>query len=37
MPNQPVYKVIFKNGSQVIEVFARQIDQIDMWVFIEIE
>jgi len=37
MPSQPVYKVIFHNGSQVFEVFARQIYQSDMWGFIEIE
>ncbi len=37
MPNQPVYKVIFQNGSQVFEVFARQIYQSDMWGFIEVE
>lgn len=37
MANQPVYKVIFQNGSQVFEVFARQIYQSDMWGFIEIE
>ena len=33
----PVYKVIFQNGNQVFEVFARQIYQSDMWGFIEIE
>ena len=37
MPAQPVYKVIFQNGNQVFEVFARQIYQSDMWGFIEIE
>ena len=37
MSNEPVYKVIFQNGSQVFEVFARQIYQSDMWGFIEIE
>jgi hypothetical protein len=37
MTNQPVYKVIFQNGSQVFEVFARQIYQSDMWGFIEVE
>ncbi len=37
MANQPVYKVIFQNGKQVFEVFARQIYQSDMWGFIEIE
>ena len=37
MPTQPVYKVIFQNGSQVFEVFARQIYQSDMWGFIEVE
>lgn len=37
MPSQPVYKVIFQNGNQVFEVFARQIYQSDMWGFIEIE
>ena len=37
MANEPVYKVIFQNGSQVFEVFARQIYQSDMWGFIEIE
>ena len=37
MASQPVYKVIFQNGSQVFEVFARQIYQSDMWGFIEIE
>jgi hypothetical protein len=37
MVNQPVYKVIFQNGNQVFEVFARQIYQSDMWGFIEVE
>jgi hypothetical protein len=37
MTNQPVYKVIFQNGNQLFEVFARQIYQSDMWGFIEIE
>ena len=37
MSNQPVYKVIFQNGNQVFEVFARQIYQSDMWGFIEVE
>ena len=37
MANEPVYKVIFQNGSQVFEVFARQIYQSDMWGFIEVE
>ena len=37
MPAQPVYKVIFQNGGQVFEVFARAIYQSDMWGFIEVE
>ena len=37
MASQPVYKVIFQNGNQVFEVFARQIYQSDMWGFIEVE
>ncbi|MEM1114069.1 MAG: DUF1820 family protein [Pseudomonadota bacterium] len=37
MATYPVYKVIFQNGGQVFEVFARQIYQSDMWGFIEIE
>ncbi len=37
MANQPVYKVIFQNGNQVFEIFARQIYQSDMWGFIEVE
>lgn len=37
MSNEPVYKVIFQNGSQVFEVYARQIYQSDMWGFIEVE
>ena len=37
MPSQSVYKVIFQNGNQVFEVFARQIYQSDMWGFIEVE
>ena len=37
MPAQPVYKVIFQNGNQVFEVFARAIYQSDMWGFIEVE
>ena len=37
MAREPVYKVIFQNGSQVFEVFARQIYQSDMWGFIEVE
>ena len=37
MSVQPVYKVIFQNGNQVFEVFARQIYQSDMWGFIDVE
>jgi hypothetical protein len=37
MSKEPVYKVIFQNGNQVFEVFARQIYQSDMWGFIEVE
>jgi hypothetical protein len=37
MANNPVYKVIFQNGNQVVELFARQIYQSDMWGFIEVE
>lgn len=37
MPTSPVYKVIFQSGNQVVEVFARQIYQSDMWGFIEVE
>ncbi len=37
MATYPVYKVIFQNGKQVFEVFARQIYQSDMWGFIEVE
>lgn len=37
MATHPVYKVIFQNGNQVVEIFARQIYQSDMWGFIEIE
>ena len=37
MANEPVYKVIFQNGNQVFEIFARQIYQSDMWGFIEVE
>ncbi|MEH6519106.1 MAG: DUF1820 family protein [Halioglobus sp.] len=37
MANYPVYKVIFQNGNQVFEVFAKQIYQSDMWGFIEVE
>jgi len=37
MASYPVYKVIFHNGNQVFELFARQIYQSDMWGFIEIE
>ena len=37
MSSQPTYKVIFHNGGQVYEVFARQIYQSDMWGFVEIE
>jgi hypothetical protein len=37
MAYNPVYKVIFQNGNQVFEIFARQIYQSDMWGFIEIE
>ena len=29
--------MIFQNGNQVFEVFARQIYQSDMWGFIEVE
>ena len=37
MSNQPVYKIIFHNGKQVFEVFAKHIYQSDMWGFVEIE
>jgi hypothetical protein len=37
MPSQPIYTVIFHNGGQVYEVFARQIYQSDMWGFVEVE
>jgi hypothetical protein len=37
MATHPVYKVIFQNGKQMFEVFARQIYQSDMWGFIEVE
>ena len=37
MSSQPTYKVIFHNGGQVYEVFARQIYRSDMWGFVEIE
>jgi hypothetical protein len=37
MSDESVYKVIFQNGGQVFEVFARQIYQSDMWGFIEVE
>jgi hypothetical protein len=37
MATTPVYKVIFRNGNQVMELFARQIYQSDMWGFIEVE
>jgi hypothetical protein len=37
MASQSIYKVIFQNGNQVFEVFARQIYQSDMWGFIEVE
>ena len=37
MSSSPVYKVIFQNGNQVVEIFARQIYQSDMWGFIEVE
>ena len=35
--NQPVYKIIFHNGKQIFEVYAKQIYQSDMWGFVEIE
>ena len=37
MASQSIYKVIFHNGGQVYELFARQIYQSDMWGFVEIE
>ncbi len=37
MNTNPVYKVIFQNGNQIVEIFARQIYQSDMWGFIEVE
>jgi hypothetical protein len=37
MATSPVYKVIFQNGNQIVELFARQIYQSDMWGFIEVE
>ena len=37
MSSKHVYKIIFQNGAQVFEVFARHIYQSDMWGFIEIE
>lgn len=35
--NQPIYKVIFVNQTQVYELYARQIFQSDLYGFIEIE
>lgn len=37
MASTPVYKVIFQNGNQIVEIFARQIYQSEMWGFIEVE
>ena len=37
MSNQPVYKIIFHNGKQIFEVYAKHIYQSDMWGFVEIE
>ena len=37
MSNQPVYKIIFHNGKEIFEVFAKHIYQSDMWGFVEIE
>ena len=37
MSSKHIYKIIFQNGAQIFEVFARQIYQSDMWGFIEIE
>ena len=37
MSNQPVYKIIFHNGKQIFEVFAKHIYQSDMWGFVEID
>ena len=37
MANQPVYKIIFHNGKQIFEVYAKHIYQSDMWGFVEIE
>ena len=33
MSNQPVYKIIFHNGKQIFEVYAKHIYQSDMWGF----
>ena len=37
MASSPIYKIIFHNGKQTFEVFARQIYQSGMWGFIEVE
>ena len=37
MSTPPVYKIIFHNGKQIFEVFAKHIYQSDMWGFVEIE
>ena len=37
MSNQTVYKIIFHNGKQIFEVYAKHIYQSDMWGFVEIE
>ena len=35
MSNQPVYKIIFHNGKQIFEVYAKHIYQSDMRCFLE--
>ncbi len=37
MAKQPIYKVIFVNQGQVYEIYARHVNQSDLWGFLEVE
>lgn len=35
--DEPIYRVIFQNQGQVIEIYAKQIYQSELWGFLEVE
>lgn len=37
MAKDSVYKIIFFNQGQVYEIYARRVDQSDLWGFLEVE